>query len=88
MQLRSILVHFIQVIELNLFVFQFICAMLSGRFLEDVYILNPLVLTIYIKWIRAAMCGSVRQCAAVLAVCDRTRQCAAVYGSDAAVCGN
>jgi hypothetical protein len=46
-------------IELNLFVFQFICAMLSsGRFLEDVYILNPLVLTIYIKWIQ--VCGSAR----------------------------
>jgi hypothetical protein len=32
--------------------------MLSGRFLEDVYTLNPLVLTIHIKWME--VCGSVR----------------------------
>ena len=71
-------------IEFNLFVFQFICAMLSGRFLEDVYILIPLVFTIYNKWMqvcgsaRAAMCGGVRQ------VCRSTggvRQYAAVYSS-------
>jgi hypothetical protein len=64
--------------------------MLSGRFLEDAYIYHPLVLTIYIKWIQVcgSARGSVRQCAAVLAVCDSTRQCAAVYGSDAVVCGN
>jgi hypothetical protein len=42
--------------------------------------------------VRGAMCGSVRQCAAVLAVCGRMRQCAAmrqrssVCGSVVAVC--
>jgi hypothetical protein len=42
----------LRVIEYNLFVFQFICAMLSGGSLEAVYILNPLVFAIYIKWIQ------------------------------------
>jgi hypothetical protein len=74
-------------------VFQFIYATLSGRSLEGVYILNPHVLTIYIKWFQ--VCGSahgnVRQCAAVCSSTGSVQQywqCAAVIRQCAAVCGS